>query len=110
MSHDDQLDEAEADVEAMEDELQFIDLLQCAIGGEALSLVPRALAAKYRCIPLSLCGDDTLFVAMSLPSDGHAAEVIERYTGYTVEPVQAEDAAIEDAIRRHYDPGQLQAN
>jgi hypothetical protein len=109
MSYD-QLDEDDADVESMEDELQFIDLLQFSIGGEALALVPRALAAKYRCIPLSLCADGALIVAMSLPSDGHAAEVLERYTGYTIEPVQAEDAAIEDAIRRHYDPGQLQAN
>ncbi len=75
------------------------------IGYEVLDLVPRELAQKHRCLPLSIQGEGAhraLFLAMQDPVDLKAIDEISFRVGCTIKPVLVAPAELEDALQLHY--------
>ena len=68
----------------------------------AMNLVPRAVCARHRIMPVGRVGD-TLIVAMADPSDVNAVYDVVRLTGLDVEPIFAGDSMA--GLFRHLDDG-----
>jgi len=78
-----------------------LNVLYQAPTPQALQLIPEDVAKKYTVIPLSLEGN-TLKVYMSNPGDILTIENLSIYTKKRVEPVQATDTDIKEAIEYNY--------
>src|SRR4029453_12474817 len=78
-----------------------INLYRFEIDAALVKLINPETARKYQAIPLSRSGK-TLTVAMTDPTDVFATDDIQFRTGYNVEPVIASEAAISEAIEKHY--------
>ncbi|HUH03521.1 MAG TPA: type IV-A pilus assembly ATPase PilB [Kofleriaceae bacterium] len=84
--------------------LPSINLANFDIDPDVIKLVPRDVAQKHQVMPVNRAGA-TLIVAMSDPSNIYAIDELKFITQYSIEPVVAAEAAIEDAILRYYDKG-----
>src|SRR5436309_5636101 len=89
--------------------LEFVDLADYPIDPTATTLLPDALARRYRAIPIGE-RDGKLLVAMSDPANVYALDDIRTITGRDVQPVVATAADVEQAIQKfsHMD-GQVEA-
>jgi type IV pilus assembly protein PilB len=85
-----------------------VNLEDCEIDPELLSLIPEDLAQKYQVIPVSRSGS-TLIVATPDPSNLSAADAIQFQTGYKVELRVASEKAIKTALDKHYDSASTMA-
>jgi type IV pilus assembly protein PilB len=79
-----------------------VDLAQFEdIDANLLKLIPAEVAQKYMVFPVNRTGAN-LVLAMADPTNVFAMDDIKFMTGYNIEPVVASEAAIRDAIDRHY--------
>lgn len=85
-----------------------IDLAQVQIDPELIKLVPRAVADKHVCIPISRSGT-TLIVAMADPSKIFAIDDLKYLTGYNIEVMVASETAIQAAIQKYYQGADAEA-
>ena len=80
--------------------LEFVDLAEFSIDPGATTLLPEALARRYRAIPIGE-RDGKLLVAMSDPANVYALDDIRTITGRDVQPVVATAADVEQAIQKY---------
>lgn len=80
--------------------LEFVDLGEAQIDPAATSLIPEALAKRYKALPIGFDDDGKLVVAMSDPANVLAIDDIRTLTGKEVRPVVATAADIMAAIGR----------
>jgi type IV pilus assembly protein PilB len=79
--------------------LEFVDLSEYPIDPTATTLLPEALARRYRAIPIGE-RDGKLLVAMSDPANVYALDDIHTITGRDVQPLVATAADVEQAIQK----------
>ncbi|MCC6160100.1 MAG: type IV-A pilus assembly ATPase PilB [Deltaproteobacteria bacterium] len=97
------LEESElADILSRQYGVPSINLSEFTIDPEVIKLVPKEIAEKYKCIPISRA-DNSLIVAMVDPSNILAIDDIKFLTGYSIEAVVATEDSIMNAIERYYD-------
>ena len=77
------------------------DMTNLRITGDTLELVPRALAARYRLLPIQREGN-RLRVAIADPLDTDGIDALGHIVKLTIEPVVATADDITDAINRFY--------
>ncbi len=78
-----------------------INLSYFEVDTNVIKLIPMETAMKYQILPLSRVGS-SLTVAMVDPTNVFAMDDIKFMTGFNIEPVVASEAAIMDAIKKHY--------
>ena len=81
-----------------------INLSQVEIGPAVIKLVPAETARKYQIVPVSRTGA-TLTIAMTDPTNVFVMDDIRFMTGFSVEPVVASEAAVQEAIDKYYGRG-----
>ncbi len=97
------LEESElADILSRQYGVPSINLSEFTIDPEVIKLVPREIADKYKCVPISKA-DNSLIVAMVDPSNIIAIDDIKFLTGYSVEAVVATEDSINNAVEKYYD-------
>ncbi len=79
--------------------LEFVDLAEYHIDPSSTTLLPDALARRYRAIPIGE-RDGKLLVAMSDPANVYALDDIRTITNRDVQPVVATAADVEQAIQK----------
>ena len=79
--------------------LEFVDLAEHPIDATATTLLPEALARRYRAIPIGE-RDGKLLVAMSDPANVYALDDIRTITNRDVQPLVATAADVERAIQK----------
>ena len=77
------------------------DLANIRVTGDTLELVPRAVAARHRVLPLS-CDAHTLRVAIADPLDTDGVDALGHMLKLTIEPLVATAEEITSAIDRFY--------
>lgn len=92
---------------AQEVGLGFADLDRMTIDSSALNVVPERIVKNHTAIPVRKEGQ-TLWVAMTNPSNVAAIDDLRIASGCRVVPVLAVPGAIEDAIRKYYGGGTVQ--
>ncbi len=80
--------------------LEFVDLADYPIDPTATTLLPDALARRYRAIPIGE-RDGKLLVAMSDPANVYALDDIRTITNRDVQPLVATAADVEHAIQKY---------
>jgi type IV pilus assembly protein PilB len=80
--------------------LEFVDLSEHQIDPTATTLLPEALARRYRAIPIGE-RDGKLLVAMSDPANVYALDDIRTITNRDVQPLVATAADVERAIQKY---------
>ncbi len=79
-----------------------IDLSELRLVGSVLGLVPKELAAKYRCVPVTL-HEGRLVIAFVDPANSQALAELRRATGYEeIEPAVATEPDVAEALRKYY--------
>ena len=78
-----------------------INLAYFEVDPNVTKLIPMDTATKYQVLPLSRVGS-SLTLAMVDPTNVFAMDDIKFMTGFNIEPVVASEAAILDAIKKHY--------
>ena len=71
-------------------------------------LLPAKVALKHRVLPLSVTFQDTgkvLHLAMNDPHDLEALDAVGHQVRHKVSPVLAAASELDDALKRHYEPG-----
>src|SRR5438132_3680498 len=79
--------------------MEFVDLTEYPIDATLTTLLPDALARRYRAIPIAE-RDGKLLVAMSDPANVYALDDIRTITGREVQPVVATANDVEQAIQK----------
>ncbi|MBK8482589.1 MAG: type IV-A pilus assembly ATPase PilB [Proteobacteria bacterium] len=79
-----------------------INLGEFEIDQDVIALIPKDVALKHRCLPVSRAGG-ALIVAMADPSNIFAIDDLKFLTGYNVDVVVAAEAAIDESIARYYE-------
>lgn len=79
-----------------------INLSDFEIKKEVISLVPREVAVRHLCLPVSRAGTN-LIVAMVDPTNLVAIDDLKFLTSYNIEVVVASEASIREAIARYYE-------
>ncbi len=79
--------------------LEFVDLSEYSVDPTATTLLPEALARRYRAIPIGE-RDGKLLVAMSDPANVYALDDIRTITNRDVQPLVATAADVEQAIQK----------
>src|SRR5215218_1082766 len=79
--------------------LEFVDLDDFAIDAMSTSLLPEALARRYKALPIGE-RDGKLLVAMSDPANVYALDDIRTITGRDVRPVVATANDVEQSIQK----------
>jgi type IV pilus assembly protein PilB len=79
--------------------LEFVDLTEYPVDPTATTLLPEALARRYRAIPIGE-RDGKLLVAMSDPANVYALDDIRTITNRDVQPLVATAADVERAIQK----------
>ena len=79
--------------------LEFVDLSEHPVDPTATTLLPEALARRYRAIPIGE-RDGKLLVAMSDPANVYALDDIRTITNRDVQPLVATAADVEQAIQK----------
>jgi type IV pilus assembly protein PilB len=77
------------------------DMANVRVTGDTLELVPRAIASRYRLLPLQRDGN-TLRVAVADPLDTDGIDALSHIVKLTIEPLVATAEDITDAINRFY--------
>jgi len=85
-------------------DLPFVDLKQTHIEPNAVKLVPKDLAKKYKLMPFGL-RDNILQVAMDNPTDVMAIDNLRRRTGKTIEVWAADRESIMEITEIYYEVG-----
>jgi type IV pilus assembly protein PilB len=80
--------------------LEFVDLSEYPIDPTATTLLPEALARRYRAIPIGE-RDGKLLVAMSDPANVYALDDIRTITNRDVQPLVATANDVERAIQKY---------
>jgi type IV pilus assembly protein PilB len=80
--------------------LEFVDLSEYPVDPTATTLLPEALARRYRAIPIGE-RDGKLLVAMSDPANVYALDDIRTITSRDVQPLVATAADVEQAIQKY---------
>ena len=80
--------------------LEFVDLAEHPVDPTATTLLPEALARRYRAIPIGE-RDGKLLVAMSDPANVYALDDIRTITNRDVQPLVATAADVERAIQKY---------
>ncbi len=83
------------------EQFEQIDLSDYKIDPNALMLISEEEARKKKVIPLAI-RDNTLLVAMADPHDIFLIDNLRISTGYEIEPYQASEESIMEAISQHY--------
>jgi type IV pilus assembly protein PilB len=78
-----------------------INLAYFEVDPSVIKLIPMDTATKYQVLPLSRVGS-SLTLAMVDPTNVFAMDDIKFMTGFNIEPVVASEAAITEAIHKHY--------
>ncbi len=78
-----------------------INLAYFEVDPNVTKLIPMDTATKYQVLPLSRVGS-SLTLAMVDPTNVFAMDDIKFMTGFNIEPVVASEAAIMEAIKKHY--------
>ncbi|MGD1101332.1 MAG: type IV-A pilus assembly ATPase PilB [Terriglobia bacterium] len=78
-----------------------INLAYFEVDPSVTKLIPMDTATKYQVLPLSRVGS-SLTLAMVDPTNVFAMDDIKFMTGFNIEPVVASEAAILEAIKKHY--------
>jgi len=78
-----------------------INLAYFEVDPSVTKLIPMDTASKYQVLPLSRVGS-SLTLAMVDPTNVFAMDDIKFMTGFNIEPVVASEAAISEAIKKHY--------
>jgi len=78
-----------------------INLAYFEVDPNVTRLIPMDTATKYQVLPLSRVGS-SLTLAMVDPTNVFAMDDIKFMTGFNIEPVVASEAAILEAIKKHY--------
>jgi type IV pilus assembly protein PilB len=78
-----------------------IDLAYFKVDPSVTNLIPMETATKYQVLPLCRVGS-SLTLAMVDPTNVFAMDDIKFMTGFNIEPVVASEAAIMEAIKKHY--------
>ena len=73
-----------AETLAVQLELQFISLDRYQASDEAIKLIPKHVAERLQCIPLSIDNDGTLLITMSDPLDLPAQDEVKLLTGRNI--------------------------
>jgi type IV pilus assembly protein PilB len=79
--------------------LEFVDLQEYAVDATSVTLLPEALARRYRAIPIGE-RDGKLLVAMSDPANVYALDDIRTITSRDVQPLVATASDVERAIQK----------
>ena len=79
--------------------LEFVDLQEYSVDPTATTLLPEALARRYRAIPIGE-RDGKLLVAMSDPANVYALDDIRTITNRDVQPLVATASDVERAIQK----------
>ncbi len=79
----------------------YIDINQCIIKPEVLSLVPAALVKKYQVLPIDKI-QDVLTLAMVNPLDIVTIDQIQKLTNSTVKVFLTTPVELEEMILRYY--------
>ncbi|HEY1099581.1 MAG TPA: hypothetical protein VGF99_11665, partial [Myxococcota bacterium] len=85
--------------------IEVIDVASITIHPRLLELVPRHAAEQLRVLPIGVqhaAHGARLFLAMSDPSNGGTIDIVEKATGYFVEPLVCDDAVLQAALDAHY--------
>jgi type IV pilus assembly protein PilB len=90
-----------ADLIADQLRLPSVDLAALEISADTISLIPRELAVKHRCLPWSVDGRDLRLITAD-PTDVQALDAIGFKTGMRVRPVVAAESEVASAIERYY--------
>jgi type IV pilus assembly protein PilB len=80
--------------------LEFVDLSEHPVDPTATTLLPEALARRYRAIPIGE-RDGKLLVAMSDPANVYALDDIRTITNRDVQPLVATASDVERAIQKY---------
>jgi type IV pilus assembly protein PilB len=80
--------------------LSFVDLSDHPVDAHAASLLPEAVARRYRALPVGY-EDNRLVVAMADPANLYALDDIRTITGMEIKPVVATAGDIDAAIRKY---------
>ncbi len=80
--------------------LEFVDLAEYPVDATATTLLPEALARRYRALPIGE-RDGKLLVAMSDPANVYALDDIRTITSRDVQPLVATAADVERAIQKY---------
>jgi type IV pilus assembly protein PilB len=78
-----------------------INLAYFEVDPNVTKLIPMDTATKYQVLPISRVGS-SLTLAMVDPANVFAMDDIKFMTGFNIEPVVASEAAIVEAIKKHY--------
>ena len=112
-----EIDEARARLEALEKQLATgeappaaraagrvpsIDLEALELDSAFLDIIPAQLARKHRLLPLGVAS--VFMIAMADPYDQAAIDEISDRTGFVVQPLLADGAALEQALDENYGP------
>jgi type IV pilus assembly protein PilB len=81
--------------------LEFVDLSESQIDPSVASLIPEALARRYRAMPIGW-DEDRLVVVMADPANVFAVDDIRAITGADVKTVVATESQISDVIDRFH--------
>jgi hypothetical protein len=79
-----------------------IDLERFEVDPAFIEIIPAETARKYRVLPL--CVSRVFTIAMADPSNQRAIDEISARTGFLVQPVLANDVALDQALEHYYGP------
>jgi len=86
--------------------LPFVSLRHLDVDGEALTLLPREIAARHCCVPVGVqreAGERVLVVALNDPDDPQALSELAAVSALPIRPVLAESRDIQAAIDRFFE-------
>jgi hypothetical protein len=72
------------------------------VSPRVLALVPAAMAAEFRCLPIAADSHKNLALAMADPSLTHAVDEVRFWTSMTIYRVVAPARAVAEALERHH--------
>lgn len=81
----------------------YIDIGSVPASPEAIAKLPKEVAERFQCFPVSInSADKEIVLAMADPLDLTAIEFVEQRTGFTVKPHAAEPSKIEVSLATAY--------
>jgi len=81
--------------------IERVRLSSYLIDPEAIKLIPKKLAERYKVIPISK-KDGALVIGMVNPFDLEALDVISRFTGMRIKPVAIKEEEFNEAFSKYY--------
>jgi type IV pilus assembly protein PilB len=90
-----------AEARALQIEMAYVDLEDCAIPTSVVTLVPETLARTYQVVPIAAFGDK-LALATFDPMDVEAIDAIQRHVKKRVEPLLASPSRIQKTLDHVY--------